>query len=296
MKRTFHLKTTPQNNRVLFDQKRVHYPRHISSNVVMRWIYHRIYVKRQDCVVAVCGDTGRGKTNVATAIAERFGLTAYGKQHFPLGESALNINHKNFDRVLPDVCYGMRQLNLFWKRMALLDDKRSGATVGRPVVIEEAQVYLNSRNFRSKPNMDTLSQILTGRTYGNLYLFTWPRFNRIDSQLRELFHVRIDLGEPDRVNSLFKFKAKLLPDNSMFPYGIFFREKMPGGYSVKKDGWFYMTPPTKKYFDAVALKGHFWKSGLRKGLVNRTTGDYVDELPEPPPKEPIIKRHVTVDM
>lgn len=288
--------TNPQQNRVLFEQKRVRYPRHVASNVLMRWIYHRIYLKKQDCVVAVCGDTGRGKTNVATALAERFGLTAYGKQYFQLGEPHDKITHENFDRVVPDVTYGMRQLNSFWKRMAILDEKRPGSTVGRPVVVEEAQVYLNSRNFRSKPNMDTLSQILTGRTYGNLYLFTWPRFNRIDSQLRELFHVRIDLGEPDRENSLFKFKAKLLPDNSMFPYGIYFREKMPGGYSVKKDGWFYMPPPTRKYFDAVQAKGRFWKAGLRKGLVNRTTGDYVEELPEPPPKEPIIKRHITVDV
>lgn len=301
MKPTLNLKTNPlpNSNRVIFDKRRAHYPRQVAGNVVMRWIYHRIHVKKQDCVVAVCGDTGRGKTNVATALAERFGMTRSGKQYFRLGEVPEKITPENFDKVLPDVCYGMRQLNSFWKRMAILEDHRPNSTVGRPVVVEEAQIQLNSRNFRSKSNMDTLSQILTGRTYGNLYLFTWPRFNRIDSQIRELFHVRLDLGEPDRERTLFKFKARLLPDNHQYPYGIYFRERIAGGYSIKKDGWFYMTPPSRPYFDAVALKGRFWKAGLRKGLVDRKTGDYVEELPPKPPRKigpKPIPRNVTVDI
>lgn len=281
---TLNSKTSPQPNRVIFEQKRVHYPPHIASNVVMRWIYHRIHHNRQDCLVAVCGKTGRGKTNVATAIAERFGLSAYGKQRFPLGRQVDKLTHENVDDYLPNVTYGMRQLNGFWKRMAAMEEKRVGSTVGIPVVPEEAQVYLNSRNFRSKSNMDTLAQILTGRTYGNLYLFTWPKFNRIDSQIRELFHVRLDLGQPDYERSLFRFKARLLPDNDQYPYGIYFREKIKGGYSVKKDGYYYMPPPSIPYYNAVAAKGKFWKTGIRKGLVDRKTGDYVDELPEPEKK------------
>ena len=269
----------------LFENKNA-FPAHIRHNVVLRYIYDKVHHKGEDCLVAVCGPTGRGKTAVAGYLSELLDCTFNGTSLFPLMSKNMRgkfnpmedtIKDIQFNDILPNVCYGMGQIRRFWKRMALLADKNERLTRGRSIIVEEAQNYLNSRSFRSSTNMEALRQLLTGREFGNIYFFTYPNFKRIDSQIKELIHLRINLGPKNTKENYFQFRAVLNADMEKYPNGVNFRSSRGKFHTYTMDKYTKCPPPSKELFRLLREKGRFWKNAMRKGQIDKDTGDYLTE-------------------
>jgi len=267
------------------------YPKELGNNYALKEIYARTYFEEQDCLVAVVGDTGSGKTNFAVSCAERLSITPDGhyprfksitKNRVPLLDnySDFNITPKNFNYVVPDLCYGTSQLKDFWNRMNNLAEKNIRYCYGRPAVIEEAQNTINSRTYYGKSNMESLRNFLTGRVFQNIYFLTYPSFNDIDKQIRKLLHFRVDMLQPDRKNRFFNFRFKKLKDVERNEYGNYLIDR-----SYKVDDFF--TIPKKEnapisirsaspsVYQLTRLKGIFWKKAVRSGHIDPRNGDYV---------------------
>lgn len=241
-------------------------PKHM-HNIVERFGWSKVRVKGQDLIVAICGGRGTGKTNTAGYLAETWDSTGHGYSRFPLYRKG---GLTPMDNMIPSVCYSTDQLNEFWKWQSYLFEKHgSKATMGRVCIVEEAQNLFNSREYYSRKNLHILKNFLTGRSFGNIYILTYPSFERIDSQIKELVDLRIDMGSPDFERGQFRWKAKklfVLWNGDIG--GTFFRERI-NGKSYVRDDFYYTPPPSKELYDLLKLKGDAFKLAVREGRVTR---------------------------
>lgn len=268
-------RTIQKIERAKINRERTGMPRNIRRNSILKWVWKKTYYENQDCIIAVCAKgakTGVGKTIVAGFLVEELDVSRSGKMLFPLLTKEGDPN--NFEHILPTVCYGMKQLRRFWRVMARFSEKGK-RTKGRPCIVEEAQVYLNSRDYHSQKNMDTLKQFVSGRAFNNIYFLTYPSYNRIDTQIRERVHLLIEVYPPLAEQGLSRWKAMILDHQGEGkpPIRRYLRA-IEDGRIVRKDGFFYSPLPSKPMFELLQKKERMWKLAMRQGKVN-TDGDIV---------------------
>lgn len=241
-------------------------PKHM-HNIVERYGWVKVRLNGQDLIIAICGGRGTGKTNTAGYLGEIWDSTPGGMSRFPLFRKG---GETEMDNRIPSVCYGTNQLNEFWKWQSYLFQKYGPkATMGRVCIVEEAQNLFNSREYYSRKNMNILKNFLTGRSFGNIYILTYPSFERIDGQIKELVDLRIDMAKPDFDRGLFCWKAKKLYTMHNGKIGSqYFRERI-GKKSFVRDGFYYSPPASKELYESLKWKGDQFKLAVREGRITK---------------------------
>lgn len=256
-------------------------PKHLRKNALARYIYQKVYVKGEDCLIAVCGKRGYGKTNTAAFLAERIDCTPRGLSRFPLRKKVAVPG--DFDAILPSVSYGMKSLFGFWGHMNFLKSK-GDSTKGRVCIVEEAQNLFNSREYNSRKNMEALKNFLTGRTFGNIYFFTYPVFERVDIQIRELFDVLIQMQQKDTKEGFFRWKAYKLRHLGKGEYHLrFFKDYINGKKHVFAKP-FRTRPPSNELMELLKIKGDLWKQAVREKRISKDGNIIMPGQPEEPKK------------
>ena len=223
-------------------------PPEIRKSPFLYWAWRKIHYHQEDCLVAICGKTGYGKSTLALRFAEVLDRDTNGATRF-------NVNK---------VVYGMKEFQ------NILSQKHP---IGSAFVLEEPQTFLNSRDSMTRKNISALRLFSTGRVFRNYIFLTYPKFSRIDKQIRELLHAVIDMERPDRENGISNYVPFLLDQNDAGEvYKWKFRIRQPDpvnpqSYKERRiDGWKEILP-SKAIREAYDAKAYAWKEGIRKGLV-----------------------------
>ncbi len=238
-------------------------PPEVRKAPFLYWAHRKIHYHEEDCLVAVVGKTGYGKSTLALRFAEALDRDASGQTRF-------NIDH---------VIYGMKEFQ------KMLSQKHP---IGSAFVLEEPQTFLNSRDSMTRKNINALRLFSTGRVFRNYIFLTYPKFNRIDKQIRELLHAVVEVQRPDREQGVSNYVPYLLDSNDSGEiYRWKFRVRQPDSVNPtafkerRVDLWKDILP-SQTIRDAYETKSVEWKEGIRKGLVG-FDGSFMtfDELIKP---------------
>lgn len=220
-------------------------------------VWNQIYRDNRDCIIAVCGGTGSGKSTIALALAELLDL------NHNTGLTRFNINR---------VVFGFDE----W-----LNVLKENHPHGTAIVMEEPQAYFNSRTFSSRTNLDAIAKFSTGRVFQYLYILTYPSFERIDSQLRERIHFMIQTESIDKKNKLNVWQPRLIIENWK-PNQPVFKSRISydvNGYQFAlrcKTGM-----PSLGLYTDYKRKSMEWKYLIKTGKIN-SSGNLIKE------KEPVL--------
>ena len=139
-----------------------------------------------DIKIAICADskagsqTRVGKSSLALVKGQSYDIDNHGVSRF-------SVDNVVFD----------------WPEFKeFLSERHPRGTV---LMCEEAQVWLNSRNFNSKENKDIMAKLSTGGVFGYIFIFTYPQFETIDSQVRPLIHYELRVTKKDMKNKLIHY-------------------------------------------------------------------------------------------
>lgn len=223
-------------------------PPEIRKAPFLYWAYRKIHYHEEDALVAVVGKTGYGKSTLAMRFAEVLDRDTNGNTRF-------NIDH---------VIYGMKDFQTMLSK---------NHPIGSAFVLEEPQTFLNSRDSMTRKNINALRLFSTGRVFRNYIFLTYPKFNRIDKQIRELLHAVVEVQRPDREKGISNYVPYLLDSNDSGEiYRWKFRVRQPDSVNPtafkerRVDLWKDILP-SQTIREAYEKKSIEWKEGIRKGLV-----------------------------
>lgn len=161
-------------------------PPHLKNNPFDSQVWNRNHREGFDIKIAICADskagsqTRVGKSSLALAKAQSYDIDYHGVSRF-------SVDNVVFD----------------WPEFKeFLTTRHPRGTV---IMCEEAQVWLNSRNFNSKENKDIMAKLSTGGVFGYIFIFTYPQFETIDSQVRPLIHYELRVTKKDMNNKLIHY-------------------------------------------------------------------------------------------
>ena len=238
-------------------------PPEIRKSPFLYWAWRKIHYHQEDCLVAICGKTGYGKSTLALRFAEVLDRDTNGQTRFHIGK----------------VVYGMKEFQ------AILSQKHP---IGSAFVLEEPQTFLNSRDSMTRKNISALRLFSTGRVFRNYIFLTYPKFSRIDKQIRELLHAVIDMERPDRENRVSNYVPFLLDQNDAGEvYRWKFRIRQPDptnsqSYKERRVDLWKDILPSQSIRDAYEKKSIEWKEGIRQGIVGQD-GSFISQEDEKKP-------------
>lgn len=246
----------------------------------LRYIWNKVHLKGQDCIVLVCGATGSGKTTITTALCELLDRTDRGKSNFPyfvkdmdidsfnLENPKDSINLSNWDKIVPRFCYGTAQITSCWDWLKQRKkDKKE--TAGLVVAIDEAQNLWNRREFYSNKNRRAIKHFVEGRFLRTIHFLLCPEFDQVDKGLLQRTHAVIQVISMgvDRITGKgyikFMFNKPVIKSGKD-PWLGTFRDKD----GVIQNKPFLLTTPTKALYDLVKAKEEFWKTMDKDDLGN----------------------------
>lgn len=223
-------------------------PPEVRKAPFLYWAWRKIHYHEEDALVAVVGKTGYGKSTLAMRFAEVLDRDTNGNTRF-------NIDH---------VIYGMKEFQTMLSK---------NHPIGSAFVLEEPQTFLNSRDSMTRKNINALRLFSTGRVFRNYIFLTYPKFNRIDKQIRELLHAVVEVQRPDREKGISNYVPYLLDSNDS---GEIYRWKFrvrqpdnvnPNAFKERRVDLWKDVLPSQTIREAYEKKSIEWKEGIRKGLV-----------------------------
>lgn len=224
-------------------------------------VWNQIHRENRDCIIAVCGGTGSGKSMIALWLAEMLDCNYKGESRFTI------------DRIV----FGFSE----WAKVLQND-----SPAGTAIIMEEPQAYFNSRTFNSKANLDAVIKFSTGRVFRYLYILTYPSFERIDSQLRERVHYLIATEGIDKDRNMNKWVPLeiILPWRPNEPL---IRRRLSFIHGHRRQYWHCESPlASPELLLSYKEKSKEWKSLVRKGKVD-TSGNIVSDVAEEDEVDPV---------
>lgn len=129
-----------------------------------------------------------------------------------------------------------------------IDDKLNILTVTL-VLIDEASVQLNSRNFKSNINADFLNTLLTSRHYHISMYYTSQKFNLTDKLLRDVTQLVYEC------NKIWRYQTQKIYDATELENATNVNQVKP----IRRVGWFIRNRDFNR-FDTLAVVDNLKKS------------------------------------
>ena len=208
-------------------------------------IYNQIHRDNRDCIIAVCGGTGSGKSTIALWLAETLDTNYQGNTRF------------SSERIV----FGFSE----W-----IEALKKSHPYGTAMILEEPQAYFNSRMFSSKTNLDAVTRFSTGRIFQYLTILTYPSFLRIDSQIRERIHYVIETDGIDRDRKLNYWVPKKISENFNPALGVWKDPQTFTENGSRKMMRCVSPMPSKKLWDEYYARSREWKRLVKEGKISRT--------------------------
>lgn len=153
-------------------------PAHLVENPALAEIWKRNHQEGFDIKLAVCADSSAGSQ------------TRVGKSTLALRlAQVLDVNYRGVSRFKVD------RVVFNWEEFKVI--LQENLPRGSVIILEEAQTWFNSRNFNSKANKDIIDKLSTAGVFGYIFIFTYPQFETIDTQVRQLIHYEFRILKKD---------------------------------------------------------------------------------------------------
>lgn len=257
------------------------YPKRIRNFLPYKYIWNKIHNAKEDCIIAVCGGTGKGKNTLVMNALEELDVTFEGRKKFPhftnkidlaqfdLREPYRSINRKNFSQIAPRFCYGASQVAHYWEWLKSLHGKGM-KTAGICAAVDEVQTLWSAREFYSRKNRDAIKQFVTGRYLRTAHFLIGPEFSALDKEIQKRTHLVINVqgkGFDSTTHRAYISATVHIP--------IFLNPKNPpifrwlrDRYGVIHDQPFYFPMPSKQLQALVFAKEIFWKNADKDEMGN----------------------------
>lgn len=175
---------------------------------LMRWFHNRTSERNKNCVIAVVGGTGSGKSYTCLRLME--------------------LRAKMLGRE-PDVRNCCRSTTEFMQRINSGELKR-----GDVIILEEVGVNVSAREWQSKMNRLINYVFQTFRTQNLVVLLNLPDIRMLDVNSQRILHAKIETSGIDfeKQRSKFKFKIRKHKPSSGKDWWIFMKVRI--GRKVKK--------------------------------------------------------------
>lgn len=204
----------------------------------MRWCHNRTTKQNRNCVIAVVGGTGTGKSYTCLRIMEN---------------RAKMLNRE------PDVRNCCRSTTEFMQRLNSGELKR-----GDVIILEEVGVNVSAREWQSKMNKLINYVFQTFRTQNLIVLLNLPDIRMLDINSQRILHAKIETLGIDFENqrSKFKFKIRKHRPSSGKDWWIFMKIRV--GRAIKKIRSMSVLKPSDWLCDAYEKRRKEYTDKLNK--------------------------------
>lgn len=225
----------------------------MQENSLLRWIRNRLKYYNLNCILAICGAVGSGKSYVSLRMAQ--------------------VIDKKFS--VARVCFSVPEV------IKLLN---SGTLrKGSAVVLEEGGVNVDSRQFFSQINRAIIHIAETFRSERLLFIINLPNLGGLDKRIRQLVHGYIEMSSIDRGKKLAKVRFLYFHTNPKTGKIYNFRIKVKSHTGRKLFRRFFLfEKPTKELLVEYEAKKKNFRHELQEsigGALELTEQRKKDQLP-----------------
>ncbi|WP_435360408.1 hypothetical protein [Haloarchaeobius sp. DFWS5] len=232
-------------------------PELVERNIILRRkIWPRLHQANKNWVAIFVGETGSGKSWGAGRVAEALW------PGFSTDEYAMSV--EEFLSVAGDKSYPS----------------------GTGVVLDEAGVAANSRNWYDMANEVLNFLLQTWREQNRFAILTVPELDLIDSQVRRRFHHYIEMVSVNEETNTSKAKIQFIDTNrkSGKNYFKYHRMKDESGW-LKRWKYINFNPPSDGLREAYEAKKQNYTKDLNEQLLQRIQEESEGDAEEMTPKE-----------
>ncbi len=209
--------------------------------VLIQWLYDRVMVKNLNALLCCTGNPGSGKSYSSMRLAELV--------------SKKNGVEFNVDHIVFTPKEFIKLIN------------SGNLKRGSIIIMDEAGVAVNSRKWQSSINLMVNYVIQTFRHQNYVVILNAPYFDFIDTAVRKMFHMIIEMSRIDFKKGISWTRPKVIQVNQRtgHTYYKWLRYKFAGEQPMALDKAGFRLP-SKELRDAYEKKKKDYTTKLNKGL------------------------------